>query len=201
MEPGRFIGGVIDGLVTTTVSITRVGAFPGSFNPPTVAHLAVAEAVLTQHRLDRVDLIVSREPLAKSVATYPTLEDRVRVLGSIADRLGWLGVVVSDDRLIADMALGYDVVVMGADKWHQIHDRSFYESDDHLRDSLDRLPTIAVVPRAGHEVPEGLTLDIDPAHRLTSSTMARGGRIDLMAPEAAAHARATGAWGVSSGAP
>lgn len=180
--------------------MTRAGAFPGSFNPPTVAHLAVAEAARTRHRLDRVDLVVSRVPLGKDTPDRPSLDERIEILSSIASRLGWLEVVVSEHQLIVDLAAGYDVVVMGADKWHQIHDRSFYESDDHLRDSLERLPTIAVVPRDGLEVPHGLTLEIEPEHRLTSSTLARTGRLDLMAPEAAAHALATGAWGAITSA-
>ena len=32
----------------------------------------------------------------------------------------------TDEQLIADLAEGYDVCVIGADKWHQLHDLTFY---------------------------------------------------------------------------
>ncbi|MDT1909227.1 hypothetical protein, partial [Acinetobacter baumannii] len=35
----------------------RIGAYPGTFNPPTIAHLAVADAARAQRRLDRVVLV------------------------------------------------------------------------------------------------------------------------------------------------
>jgi len=163
----------------------RRAAFPGTFNPPTVAHVAVADAARTAHGLDRVDWIVSRDPLGKEAVAHPTLDERVEVLERIADRLGWLGVVVSDARLIADLAHGYDVVLMGADKWHQIHDVDFYDGSPAARDAaLARLPTVAVVPRAGFDVPVALALDVDAAHLDVSSTRARAGEADLMAPEA-----------------
>jgi nicotinic acid mononucleotide adenylyltransferase len=171
------------------------GVFPVSFNPPTVAHLAIADAARTQHGLDRVDLVVSRVPLGKEVVERPTLDERIDVLRRIGERLPWLGVVVSDLRLIADLAAGYDVVIMGADKWHQIHDVSFYDHSSAARDAaLARLPRIAVVPRAGLDlpldVPHDLALDVDPAHLDVSSTRAREGAHDLMAPEA----RDSGLW-------
>lgn len=169
-----------------------IGAFPGTFDPPTVAHLAIAEAVLVRHDLERVDLIVSRVPLGKGVPATPTLEQRVDVLRALADRVGWLGVVVSDRRLIVELAQGYDVVVMGADKWRQVHEVAFYDGSVEARDAaVAALPTVAVVPRAGEASPAGLTLDVDPAHLEVSSTLARGGRVDLMVPEAAR----SGLWG------
>src|SRR6185436_14384082 len=44
---------------------TRRGAYPGTFNPPTVAHLAVALAARSQCGLDRVELVLSEVPLGK----------------------------------------------------------------------------------------------------------------------------------------
>jgi len=35
-----------------------VGCYPGSFNPPTIAHLAVADAARRQAGLDSVDLVL-----------------------------------------------------------------------------------------------------------------------------------------------
>jgi hypothetical protein len=170
----------------------RVGCYPGSFDPPTVAHLAVAEAARAAHRLDRVELVVSRVPLGKRVVVRPTLDDRVAVLERLAARVGWLGVVVSDRRLIADLAEGYDVVIMGADKWAQVQDPAFYDGSHAARDAaVARLPELALAPRgtddAGH-------LDVDPDLRHVSSTAARAGARELMVPEAREIDERPGAW-------
>jgi nicotinic acid mononucleotide adenylyltransferase len=92
-----------------------VGAYPGTYNPPTVAHLSIAEAAWRQGGLDRLDLLVSRDPLGKD-AVGPSLDDRMRILGVIASTRSWLDVRVTDDRLISDVAAGYDAVVVGVDK-------------------------------------------------------------------------------------
>src|SRR4051812_26092062 len=126
----------------------RRGAFPGSFNPLTLGHLAVAEVARTQCNLGEVDLIVSRVALAKEPVERPRLEDRVAVLRAAAASRPWLGVRVTDDQLIADIAAGYDVVIMGADKWAQVDDPAFYGGSTDARDAaVARLPVVAVAPR------------------------------------------------------
>jgi hypothetical protein len=92
---------------------------------------------------------------------------------------------VSDRRLIADLAEGYDVCVLGADKWHQLHDPAFYASGAARDAALARLPQLAVAPRAGVESPgpgAGLVvLDLDPTFHEVSSTAVRAGRHDWRA--------------------
>jgi hypothetical protein len=171
----------------------RRGAYPGSFNPLTVAHLAVAAAARIQCELDVVDLIVSRVALAKENVERPRLEDRIAVLRAAAASRPWLGVVVTDDQLIADAAAGYDIVVMGADKWAQVVDPAFYENDETARDaSVSRLPEVAIAPRPPCVVPDGVVV-LDVSHD-ASSTAVREGRTDWMAPEAAEFDRLSGAW-------
>ena len=173
--------------------MTRRGAFPGSFNPLTLGHLAVAEAALEQCDLDVVDLIVSRVALAKEDVERPRLEDRVAVLRAAATARPWLGVVITDEQLIADTAAGYDVVVMGADKWAQVIDPAFYGGDQEARDAaVARLPVVALAPRPPVEIP-GEVLVLDVRHD-ASSTAVREGRTDWMAPEAAEFDRHSGAW-------
>ncbi len=173
-----------------------VGCYPGSFNPPTVAHLAIAEAAVERARLERIDLVVSRVALGKEPVAVPTLDDRVRVLDAIARDRDWLGVRVTDDRLLVDIARGYDVVVMGADKWAQVLDPAWYGSAEARDDAVERLPRVLVTARRGFDVALGpaepLVLDADHGH--VSSTAVREGRLDLMLPEAAAFDAATGAW-------
>lgn len=163
--------------------MSGLGVFPGSFDPPTVAHLAIAEAAWRQCRLDRLDLVVSRVALGKDAAAQTALEERVAALERLAAGRPWLGVGVTDHRLLADVAAGYEVLVVGADKWAQLHDASWYGGSTDDRDAaLARLPRVVVAPRAGFALPEDVeVLDIDPEHHHVSSTAVRAGRHDWRA--------------------
>jgi nicotinic acid mononucleotide adenylyltransferase len=176
--------------------VGRVGIYPGSFNPPTVAHLAIAEAARAAHDLERLVLSVSRSALAKEHIEHPPFDDRIEVLrASVAD-LDWVEVRVTHRQLLVDIAEGFDVLVLGADKWRQIHDPVWYGGDPATRDNaLARLPPIAVVPRDGIDVPADLALHVaDGATDGISSTRARSGEPHLMTPAARAYVRRTGAW-------
>ena len=175
-------------------SVGRTGVYPGSFNPPTRAHLAIAAAARDRHRLDRIDLAVSHVALGKDVPARPTLEDRLNVLrGDIADH-DWLALVLTDDALIVDIARGYDVVIMGADKWAQVRDEAWYDSPTERDRALAELPTVAIAPRPPHEVPAAQLLAVAPELGAISSTLARSGRRDLMTPAAARFDELSGAW-------
>jgi hypothetical protein len=177
----------------------RVGAYPGTFDPPTRAHLAVAESALHQGGLDRVELVVSRHPLGK-MPTVPSFEDRLAVLAELAAARPWLTVQVTDRRLIADVAAGYQAVVMGTDKWRQVVDPAWYGGSATARDrAVASLPPVLLAPRPGAPLPSRLppgvsVLDLDPACGPVSSTGARSGRTEWMAPEAALFDARTGAW-------
>jgi hypothetical protein len=163
-----------------------IGVYPGSFNPPTVAHLALAEAAVRQCGLERVDLVVSRHALGKDATDLVALDHRVAVLDAIAATRPWLGAAVTDARLIAEIARGYDVVVLGADKWGQVADVRWYGDDPARRDAaLAALPRLALAPPTGTvvlELPADL-LDV-------SASAVRAGRHEWMAAEA----RAVGLW-------
>lgn len=162
------------------------GVYPGTFNPPTIGHLAICEAAIAQHRLTGLDLVVSQRPLAKDMVERPSLDQRIEVIEASVAHLNEVRVVVTELQLIADIAAGYDVVVMGADKWHQINDPVFYESDSHRDRAIDGLPKLAVATRGAAFVP--------PEHRLVvpshvdevSSSSARAGRTEWMTAEAIA---------------
>lgn len=174
--------------------MSRIGAYPGSFNPPTIAHLAIADAARRTRRLDRVDLVLSRVTLAKEHVELPLLEHRVAVLEEVGRRVAWLGVRVTDAQLLVDIAEGYDVVVMGADKWAQINDVAWYD-DAAARDrAIAALPEPVVVPRPPHPMPDHLVLEVGGHLADVSSTAARDGATELMLPEARAFAAETGAW-------
>lgn len=173
----------------------RIGAYPGTFNPPTVAHLAVARAALDQRRLDRVVLVLSRRPIDKEHVDVPTFDDRVAVARAVAaDEGTWLEVAVTEHRLLVDIADGFDVLVMGADKWHQVVDPVYYD-DLAARDrAVAALPELAIAPRAGLKVPSQHLLDLDDAHQAVSSSAVRAGTHEWMCAAAADFDRRTGAW-------
>jgi hypothetical protein len=153
--------------------------YPGSFDPLTIAHLAVAEAALEHLQVARIDLAISRRTLGKEHLDEQSVTARVSSLrASLGDR-PQLDVVVVDAELIVDIASGYDAVVMGADKWAQVIDPVWYDGDTAARDAaLARLPAVAVAPRDGIEVPAELVLPV-PAHiAAVSATAVRAGRTD-----------------------
>ena len=160
----------------------RLGAYPGTFDPPTVAHVAIAEAARDQCGLDAVDLIVNAEPLGK--AGVGSLETRVQMLEAVAATRSWLRVVLTDRRHLADIAEGYDVLVLGADKWAQVLDAGFYESEAARDAAVARLPRLAVAPRRGLALPdECVVLNIDAELDAVSSTAARDGLIHVVPDE------------------
>ena len=175
----------------------RLGVYPGTFNPPTVGHLAIAQAARAQRGLDRVDLVVSRIALGKEMVSRPAFDDRIAVLeASVADIDG-LEVVVTDRQLLVDIAEGYDVVIMGADKWAQVQDPRFYGDSAEARDqavaSLMQLE-LAIAPRPPFEVPAGAELVVAAELASVSSSGVRQGRLEWMTPAARAFDDATGAW-------
>jgi hypothetical protein len=176
-----------------------VGAYPGTFNPPTVAHLAIAQAALDQGGLDAVELLVSRSPLGKAPAV-PSFQDRLAVLQEVATARPWLSIRVTESRLIVEVAAGYDAVVMGMDKWIQVIDPGWYGGSVEARDTaVAALPRVLLVSRPGSvlagDLPAGIQpLDIPTDHGAVSSTLARAGRVEWMLEEAARFNRRTGAW-------
>lgn len=148
----------------------------------------MAEAAWRQCGLDRVDLVVSTVTLGKEGADAPTaIAHRVRALHDVVAGRPWLGVAVVDHQLVADIAEGYDVVVLGADKWAQVNEVHWY-GDEAARDAaLARLPHVAVAPRPPHPSPRAGTADVtvlavDPAHHPVSATEVRAGRLEWLAP-------------------
>ena len=167
------------------------GVYPGSFNPPTIAHLAIANAAREHYGLSLVELAISTVALDKESVVVPTFEDRVDVVRQSCADLDWLDVVVTSEQLLADIAEGYDVLIMGEDKWAQLHERRYYDSDEHMAECLRRLPALAIAPRPGQApveavaIPAEARLAVDEWVLDVSSSAARSGRTDWMTPAAA----------------
>jgi nicotinic acid mononucleotide adenylyltransferase len=173
-----------------------IGVYPGTFNPPTVAHLAIAEAAAEQAGLDRVELVISRVALGKEDLEQPSPQERLAVLLAVAATRPWLGARTTTDQLLADIAAGADAVVVGADKWAQIVDPVWYGGSTTSRDAaLERLPLILVAPRPPFPLPQDQpgrvqSLYLDPGHRPVSSSAVRAGQRTWMLDEA----HASGLW-------
>ena len=172
----------------------RRAVYPGSFDPPTIAHVHLAEVALEQLHLDQLDFAISAHTLGKDDARLSPIDDRVAELLAIVGDDARLGAVMTADSLLADIAEGYDIVVLGADKWHQVLDPVWYGDNESRDEALRRLPTVALAPRPpwplpGEDVaadpPNGVVvviLDTDPAHHEVSATGVRSGRDDWRAP-------------------
>ncbi len=173
----------------------RSGVYPGSFNPPTVAHLAIASAARDQCNLDRVVLVLSQRALAKEHVEHPRFEHRLSVVAESIAHLDWLDVAVTDRQLLVDIAEGHDVLILGADKWQQINDPIWYSDSMSERDAaIARLPELAIAPRPPIAVPEPHLLVVHEDFHDVSSTRARDGATDLMTDAARASALDSGAW-------
>jgi hypothetical protein len=183
------LAGLRSSATTVVVSMTtRRGAYPGTFNPPTVAHLAIAKAAFEQCGLDRVELIVSTSPLGKvGDPELAPIATRMQALEAVVRHHDWLAVSVTERQLLADIAEGYDVLVLGADKWAQVNDPGWYASPDARDLAVRQLPALAIAPRPPYALPQPdhgiVLLDIDPAHHDVSATAVRQGERRWLADE------------------
>ena len=165
------------------------GCYPGSFDPMTVAHLAIAKAARDQCGLDTLDLVLSEVALGKEDRGAPEADLRAEAIRRLGAGRPWLRVVVTPHRLLVDIAAGYDWLVMGADKWSQVADPRWYGGSDAARDdAVRRLPRLAVAARPGHLVPDhARRLDLGDdaeSYAHVSSTAVRDGRHEWRAPGA-----------------
>jgi hypothetical protein len=161
----------------------RIGVFPGTFDPPTVAHLAVAEAARHQARLDRVELVVSEVGLGKDHSAVRPVAARAATLSEAASTRPWLSVRVTATQLIADIAAGYEALIVGADKWAQVNDPVWYGSVEARDAALERLPEVLVAPRPPFPLPDNVTvLQLDETYQQMSSTAVRAGRREWQVP-------------------
>lgn len=159
-----------------------IAVYPGSFDPLTIAHLAIARAAVDQLGVTRVELALSARTLGKAHLDPGSVLRRRAALEPIVASRPWLGLVVVDSSLIVDIATGYDVVLMGADKWAQVNDPAWYGGDPAARDAaMARLPRVAVAPRPGHPDPANRRLALPEALGHVSSSAVRAGRVEWAA--------------------
>jgi nicotinamide-nucleotide adenylyltransferase len=150
-----------------------VGLIPGSFDPMTVAHAALADAL----RTDLTLFVYSVATLPKEAGTggevsSPLLapEDRVASLLAYCDSRPQLGVALSSHGLYVDQAAaaaeafpGVPIVLgMGSDKVVQLFDPRWYEDRDEALRRLFSRARVAYAIRPGHEERLRRTLAASP---------------------------------------
>lgn len=173
------------------------GCYPGSFDPLTIAHLGIAEAALRQCGVEAIDLVLSEQALGKATAGRPSVAERAKTLREQLAARDRLHVATTPAQLLAEIADGYDWVVLGMDKWVQILEPEWYGSADARDVAIAALPRIALAPRAApiatqagptdparveRALPDGsIVLSIPVSLGEVSSTAARAGRTDWLA--------------------
>ena len=94
--------------------------YPGSFNPPTVGHIEIVNSAINRFKVNEIHLVISEIALGKEKLTRPSVSDRVEILEKSLSSIPEASVLKTSKQLIADIAEGYDVVILGADKWKQL---------------------------------------------------------------------------------
>ncbi len=154
-------------------SASHLGTLAGSFNPPTLAHEALAMAARATAGIDCVLWTISRVTVDKERIVKAPLIDRLLVLETMTERHPHMAVALIDAGLYVDQArilrdafphLSDLTLIMGFDKIVQIFDARYYratlpddgraptESAETQRDrtlrELCSLARIIVAPRA-----------------------------------------------------
>lgn len=123
----------------------RVGVLPGSFNPPTVAHLELARAARRRFDLDTVAFSLSSVIVDKERVEGLCREDRLLLLALLTADDPWAAVVVVNRGLYSEQAPGFRTCfgvdadlrfIVGMDKVLQIFDPRYYEDRDAALDTL-----------------------------------------------------------------
>jgi phosphopantetheine adenylyltransferase len=163
----------------------RVALFPGTYDPATIAHVAVAESAL-----EHADVVLLTVPVVSVDKEHRGgLVDRIEAVCRAAARHDRLGVAVTNVGLYVDLARvasdafgrGRVDLVCGADKLAQIMRPEYYPDRDagEVMRSLLSAARILAAPRRGHSLPEGLpglvVLDVASEYHSISSSDVREG--------------------------
>ncbi len=133
---------------------------PGAFNPPTMAHLALAEASLRAMPGAQLSFTLGTTTIDKEQIERATLLDRLLLLDQLARRVGNLGVMLTNRGLYVEQAAAARSAfpeltdlyfVVGYDKIEQIFDARYYHDRDAALTALFALARLLVAPRASHE--------------------------------------------------
>ena len=123
----------------------RVGILPGSFNPPTIAHMELAGAAQRRFDLDHVVFSLSSAIVDKERLEGLCREDRLLLLSLMAQQHPWAAVAVVNRGLYSEQVPafrsgfggGADLwFIVGMDKVLQIFDPKYYDDRDRALNAL-----------------------------------------------------------------
>ena len=123
----------------------RVGILPGSFNPPTIAHMELAGAAQRRFDLDHVVFSLSSAIVDKERLEGLCREDRLLLLSLMAQQHPWAAVAVVNRGLYSEQVPafrsgfggGADLwFIVGMDKVLQIFDPKYYDDRDRALNGL-----------------------------------------------------------------
>ena len=149
--------------VTAPAGRLRTGALlllPGAFNPPTSAHLELAQESLRVVPGAQLYFTLGTTTINKEQIERATLLDRLLLLDQMVRRFGNLGVLLTNRGLYVEQAnaarAGFPQAthlyfVVGYDKIEQIFDARYYHDRDAALNELFALAKLLVAPRASHE--------------------------------------------------
>ena len=123
----------------------RVGILPGSFNPPTIAHMELAGAAQRRFDLDHVVFSLSSAIVDKERLEGLCREDRLLLLSLMAQQHPWAAVAVVNRGLYSEQVPAFrgnfggaaDLwFIVGMDKVLQIFDPKYYDDRDRALNGL-----------------------------------------------------------------
>ena len=150
-----------------------LGVLCGSFNPPTLAHLGLANAAAAAG-LDQVVYVVAKVTVDKETVTGLALEDRLLLLRACIAGQAGRGVALVNRGLYVEQVRAFRALfgsgtrltfVIGMDKLFQVLDPSYYVDRDESLDELFSLASLMVANRGGQDRPTFAELLDRPANR------------------------------------
>lgn len=114
-------------------NIRRIGLWGGSFNPPTIAHKALAEYAFSSLKLDEMHWIVTPHNPEKDISTLAPFEHRLKMVNQvlqdnpsmqssdIEQRLGSSWTINTVKALRNEFPDDYLFFMMGTDNWLGFH--------------------------------------------------------------------------------
>ena len=123
----------------------RVGILPGSFNPPTIAHMELAGAAQRRFDLDHVVFSLSSAIVDKERLEGLCREDRLLLLSLMAQQHPWAAVAVVNRGLYSEQVPAFRSAfgggadlwfIVGMDKVLQIFDPKYYDDRDRALNAL-----------------------------------------------------------------
>ncbi|HEV7215203.1 MAG TPA: nicotinate-nicotinamide nucleotide adenylyltransferase [Chloroflexota bacterium] len=135
----------------------RLAVMSGSFNPPTQAHLGLAQAALATGQFDRLLLAMAVRTINKEQIVGATLEERCAMLAALVRDEPRLAVLATNRGLYVEQAQAIQAsfapsdlaVIVGFDKIVQILDPRYYADRDAAMRDLFARARFLVAPRDG----------------------------------------------------